>query len=279
MFYCRFRKLNRLQASSIKTSADSNRLSEQAFTRLDLMVCVFAAFMLAGWFGSGHLGERGRIARCANNLAFLGQLTQEYANDHVGSLPPASIESKQLAWDMQIAPYLAPGQVKNGIDPFFLCPSDHLSRPRPRSYAMSAHDMARENWPPGSDNDTGVGLVWNNDGIKRLLGEGAVTNATANIDSLAMVKLSSIPAPADALLYTDFIHRDNNLKGVKRAVVPSPGEQLESFKGDGTQFHRGRFNYLMVDGHVELLSPLQTGSSGGYDAGEHHGIWTIKAGD
>jgi prepilin-type processing-associated H-X9-DG protein len=278
-FFCRFPLVNCLQISSGKTCAASNRFFQRAFTRLDLMAGMAVVLILIGWFGFSYLGEQGRIAKCAKNLALLGQLTQEYANDHAGSLPPASIESKQLAWDMQIAPYLAPSQVKNGMDPYFLCPSDHLNRSRPRSYAMAAHDMTRENWPPGSDNETGVGLVWNNDSLKRLLGEKAITNVVANLDSLAMVKLSSISAPADTLLYTDLIHRDNELKGIKRAAVPSPGEQLEAFNGDGSRFHRGRFNYLMLDGHVEWLSPLQTGSSGGYDAGPHHGIWTIKAKD
>ena len=272
----RFPQHNRLHIAGV--FAGSNRLSKRGFTQVDLLASIAAVFVLAGWLSFGYLGEQGRTAKCARNLAFLGQLTQTYANDHDGSLPPASIEPKQLAWDMQIAPYLAPKQVKNGIDPFFVCPADHLERPRPRSYGMSAHDMTRANWPPGVANSTGVGLVWNNDSLQRFLGEKGATNALANPDTLAMVKLAAIPAPAETLLYTDFVHRDNNLKATARAALPSPGEQLEAFKGDGSSFHKGRFNYLMLDGHVEWLSPLQTGSSGGYDV-EQHGIWTIRAGD
>ena len=37
---------------------------------------------------------------------------------------------------------------------------------------MSAHNMSLENWPPGPDNETGVGLVWDRNSMSRLLGEG-----------------------------------------------------------------------------------------------------------
>jgi hypothetical protein len=52
-------------------------------------------------------------------------------------------------------------QIKNVTAPIFFCPSDNLVRPHQRTYAMSGHDMQPENWPPNSDNTTGVGLVWN----------------------------------------------------------------------------------------------------------------------
>jgi prepilin-type processing-associated H-X9-DG protein len=39
--------------------------------------------------------------------------------------------------------------------------------------------------------------------------------------------------------------------------------------------HGGRFNYLMIDSHVELLLPSKTTS----DLGKRRGMWSIKAGD
>ncbi len=253
----------------------SSQISVKGFTQMDLMVTIIVVAGLIGWFGLTHTGERARIAKCAQNLNVLGGLMQDYANDHGSSLPPASVERPLIAWDMQIAPYLRPSQVKTGIDPFFLCPSDHLDRRRPRSYAMSAHDMAPANWPPGPDNETGVGLSWNNDNIKQLLGDKAVESvAKDNSDSLALVKLSWLPAPADTIVLTELIDPDNNLKGIGKTTVSSPEEQQATLRGDTSGFHNGKFNYLMADGHVELLSSLQTGSLDG-----NSGIWTIGKGD
>ena len=53
--------------------------------------------------------------------------------------------------------------------------------------------------------------------------------------------------------------------GAQKDGLRTPAEQQ--------RFHLGRLNYLMVDGHVELLSPLQTGSFDGTA-----GIWTVKKG-
>ena len=248
------------------------QISEDAFTRIDLIVSIIVVLSLAGWLLFNLTNERGRIAKCAHNLKFLGELTQDFANEHNGCLPPASIEQPGLAWDMQIAPYLRPNQVKAGIDPFFICPSDPVNRGRPRSYAMTSHDMTPANWPPGPENQTGVGLVWSNDEIRRLLGGKATEAMTKNnFDMLALVKLSWLPAPADTVILTEFMHPDNNLKGVNRSTVSSPTEQQAVFNEKMPPVHQGKFNYLMADGHVELLSLLQTGTLDG-----RGGIWTIS---
>jgi prepilin-type processing-associated H-X9-DG protein len=252
----------------------SKQISKKAFTQIDLIVTIIVVLALVGWFGMSYTGERARMAKCAHNLKFLGQLTQDYANEHAGSLPPARVQQPQIAWDMQIAPYLRPNQVKSGIDPFFLCPSDHLERGRPRSYAMTAHDMTAANWPPGPDNETGVGLSWDNENIKQLLGDKAAESvAKGNSDALALVKLSWLPSPADTVVLTELIDRDNLVKNIQKATVSSPTEQQAPFDDTTASFHYGRFNYLMADGHVEALSALQTGTLDGSD-----GIWTISKG-
>ena len=43
-------------------------------------------------------------------------------------------------------------------------------------------------------------------------------------------------------------------------------------------FHNGRFNYLLADGHVETLRPEQTLGTGN-NPGRQTGMWTILAGD
>jgi prepilin-type processing-associated H-X9-DG protein len=248
--------------------------AERAFTRLDMMVLIGLVVLLLAWFGLGQFGERGRIAKCAANLKILGQAMQSFGNDHGDALPPASIDPQSITWDAQIAPYLPRNRVKNGIEPSFQCPSDRLAHARARSYSMSAHDMQPGNWPPGPDNATGVGLVWNKANIQRLLGDGAVDTTATNTEILAMVKRSSIPSPADTMVLTEMINSGNNLKDAGMAAINNPGQQSGQLINDKTRIHYGRFNYLMLDGHVELLSPLKTGVASGA-----RNIWSISKTD
>jgi prepilin-type processing-associated H-X9-DG protein len=132
---------------------------------------------------------------------------------------------------------------------------------------MAAHDMSPDNWPPGPDSRTGIGLWWDNRTVSLLLGAEAMQKP----ELLAGVKLSVVPAPADTVVLTEFIDPNNNLGGIQQASVIGAASQLAFFKGTGAHFHRGRFNYLMVDGHVERWSPLQSGA-----LNSSAGIWSLQ---
>jgi prepilin-type processing-associated H-X9-DG protein len=251
---------------------------------VDLLAAIAVAALLAGWFGFNRLGERGRIARCARNLAVLGQAMHGSAHDHNGGLPPAGMETPETTWDIELVPYAAPqlGQSKSptanrqlikSIASSYLCPSDSVKRDRPRSYSMPAHDMKPENWPPGPGNSTGVGLWWSRQAVRNQLGDDADEEAQGNRDILPAISLSDIPHPADTLLLTELIQRDNRLASASQVRVASAEDQRAAFRGDLSRFHGGRFNYLMADGHVELLTPLQTGSISG-----SAGIWSVRKG-
>ena len=161
------------------------RAAEPGLTRVDLLAVIGVLMLMACGLARGHFGESGRIARCARNLQVLGGGMQDFANDHNGALPPAGMEKPVTAWNMEITPYLQPGPpaaqspgamkelgtTVKSITPIFACPSDPIKRSQPRSYAMSAHDMRPENWPPGPDNETGLGLVWSKASVSRLLGD------------------------------------------------------------------------------------------------------------
>lgn len=252
----------------------------RAFTRLDLIVVMGLVVLLSAWFGMGRVGERGRMARCAGNLAALGRAMHGYANEHDGALTAANINlgNFQSSWDMQVFPYLKPGlagandaRLAQIVPRFFACPSDKVSRRGPvRSYAMGGNDMAPENWPPGRDSETGVGLWWDKHTVLSLLDEEALKKP----ESLPALKLSSIPAPADTVLLTEFIDPNNTLGGIQLTAVFGTSQQRRIFKDGGAQFHHGRFNYVMADGHVESLSPLQTGAFDGTA-----GIWSLKKGN
>ena len=271
-----------------RTTAGQRR--ERAFTRLDLCVVVVLTAGLMGLAGLTFTGERGRIMRCTYNLKKIGQSMQQYATEHDGALPPASSSLTAVTWDELVTPYLRPDLVisnsayakrefKAAVATRFLCPSDMLVRPHPRTYVMAGHDMQPDNWPPGPDNATGVGLIWDKPHANKILENGEWNQATTNRNILLPVKLSWLPDPANTLLVTESVRPDNQYGSQQATTVSSARQQVEQFIGDRQQFHYGRFNYLMADGHVELMSPFQTGNAGAYDADRPADIWTIKAGD
>ena len=283
------------------TSEFTARTRKQAFSRVDLMVMVAVLILLGAWFGFTHSGERGRIVQCTHNLKVLGEAMFSYANDHGDSLPPAVIEEPLTTWDIQLLPYLpqagqsqltaakSPGAkkqlewsgskkrsnwFKRSNETLLVCPSDPAMSPNVRSYAMPAHDLA--DWPPGSNSWSGIGLVWTKANLAQV--PGMSTNPVLGkdqLEALGTVKLSEIPDPANTLLLTELINPHNIIGALGRSWVMNASQQQADSNADPVHFHFGRFNYLMVDGHVELLSGLQTGGMGNPQGG----IWTIREGD
>ncbi len=255
-------------------------IRERAFSRIDLLAVIFIVLFFGLWFGVTHSGERGRTARCQANLSSLGKAMQRCADDNQAAIPAAGINLAKLhgTWDMQILPFLNPGLAKANSEKLFqdapklfACPSDKTSHWKARrSYAMGGNDMLPEHWPPGRDSPTGVGLLWNNRTVLSLLDDSALKKP----ELLPAVKVSAIPDPADTVLLTELIAPNNNLGGIWQVTVSGISQQRATFKDGGADFHHGRFNYLMVDGHVELLSPLQTGAFNG-----NAGIWSIRKED
>jgi prepilin-type processing-associated H-X9-DG protein len=268
--------------------------NDQAFTRVDLLAIMVVVLLPAGWLGFNHLGERGRIAQCTRNLQILGRGMQSFANDHGSALPPAGVEQLTTTWDTELLYYLQPisanasspgakkqaGSSEPSIAGRFFCPSDPIKRDRPRSYAMSEYDMKHDCWPPGPNSTTGVGLAWNKDNLSLLLGAEVARKIEEHnsherpLDALALVKFDWIPDAANTLLLTESLYPGNRLGDTYRTTTWCVNEQLDGIKDSGSHFHNGRFNYLMADGHVELLTPFQAGSRDG-----SMGIWTIKKGD
>jgi prepilin-type processing-associated H-X9-DG protein len=179
---------------------------------------------------------------------------------------------------MKLFSYLKPGLTKANSDElfemaprFFACPSDKAPHKKTlRSYAMGGNDMLPEHWPLGQDSATGVGLFWDKRTVLSLLGDAALKTP----DALPALKIASVPVPADTVLLTEFIDPNNTMGSLREVAVSGLSQQQKFFKDDGACFHFGQFNYLMVDGHVESLSSLQTGAFDG-----SAGIWTLKKKD
>jgi prepilin-type processing-associated H-X9-DG protein len=219
-----------------------------------MLAVIFIVLLLGLWVGASQVGEAGRSTRCQSNLAALGNALHSYAKDNnIAYLKPALAKSNG-AYEQRM--------LQEAVAPYFLCPSDATAhRGTPRSYAMSAHDMQPENWPPGPGNATGIGLVWNQESLNRLLDDAQRRMAAANQDSLPAMKLAFIAAPAGTLALTELLSADNNLKGLARTVINGPVPQVELLLQNQPRIHGGYCNYLMLDGHVEQRSPLQAGTT------------------
>ncbi len=253
--------------------------SKRAFSRIDLLAVVLVVLVVGVRMGMTRSGESKRIAQCAANLSHLGKAMHGYANENNDALPAAGMDLPGIkgSWDTKLFPYLAPGlkpdsdELLDVAPQFFVCPSDGAQHPGlPRSYSMGGNDMSPEKWPPGRDSATGVGLWWDKRTVLTLLDEDALDKP----ESFPVVSVHDVPAPSDTVLVTEFIGNDNILRSTRMTSVLGTSQQRQSLKDGGTNFHGGKFNYLMVDGHVEALSPLQTGSFDGTA-----GIWSLKKGN
>lgn len=254
-----------------------SRPRTHAFARADLIVTVAVVVCLAGWLVFTHTGERGRIAACAHNLRNLSQAMHSDAHDHHNELVPAEIDvgAVKASWDGEIMPYLKPPSPSR-----FHCPSDTFERgPNPRTYALAARDMTM-GWPPTKDDRTGIGLLWNHRTIVTALGEDAWEPAQAHPETLPRLNLSVVSAPARTLLLSELLMPDNVLGHAGSTRIFNARQQIyinkqvAKYGGGPAQFHNGKFNYLMADGHVECLTGLEGGVTEKPD-----GIWTINPGD
>ncbi len=189
--------------------------------------------------------------------------------------------------------------------PVLKCPSDKSPRPvflppplpvYRRSYAMPRYmtsegkleDGSPAPWPPSRDSQTGVGLnwyptspLWNQADNK--IGDGSPANPRPS-HQLA-IKGSMIPEPTGTILLTERIHVGNLMMAATRHDIGSTEDHMSFgaapvyappyFYPPADKHHGGRFNYLMIDGHVEFLLPSKTTPVPNL----RRGMWSIKAGD
>ena len=185
------------------------------------------------------------------------------------------------------------------------CPCDMSPRPalvppplpvHRRSYAMPRYmdfygklpEGGPVPWPPSSASQTGLGLnfsplspFWNK------ADSNADGTPTASPPShQAAVTESMIKEPAGTIALTERIHVENVMGFAVRHDIRTTEDHVglgeapnayspPYFYPPVASIHDGRFNYLMADGHVQLLRPSQTTTN----LGLTRGMWSIKAGD
>lgn len=273
---------------------------ERAFTRTEVLIVVLILAVLGGmgalWAAKSKAVTKDSL--CQSNLKAIGLGMAMYASENSSKVPIASVnfdDKKFIVWDMLLAlPIRAelgrldvtkPKPTTGDVGAMLSCPADTIPRvnwstfQRKRSYAMPAHDMGKANWPPSNNNKTGVGLSWN----WRNSGTTSITNFLAYSNNAPAVRLDMLQDAKATITITERVSSTNSLIGNgANATLRTTAEQLDTAKVPSAEHHQGKFNYLMADGHVELLLPGQTvGHTGqaGSNAGKHFGMWTIKAGD
>ena len=263
----------------------SNRcFASGGFTRTDAITLVGVVLLIAAlvWVRFAGAGEKYRIFLCAHHMKKLGRAFAEYTQDHDGALPPAVVDdgTSSTSWDKEIAVYLEPELAKPNapdatkafeakIAPLFKCPSDRELHggSLARSYSMPMYDINRVGWPPDDNSTGGLGLYLDSKTIEK----AREADSAGSADYMPAIKTSMVPDPADTALLVEHISILNALWATKNACISSTKEQFDAKTSFAAKdFHGGKMNYLMLDGHVELLTPAQSAGFVG-----NGGVWTI----
>lgn len=249
--------------------------------RTDILFIVIGVGLLAivAWVGMAVAGESRRIFFCKYHLRELSDGFHEYSKDNGGALPPAVLDNgtSSITWDFAIAPYLVSASARQDKDlhqhvaKWFACPSDtepHGGQPT-RSYSMPMFDLKKESWPPDADASGGVGLFLDAEHLKL-----ARHSNGSDENFIPHFTTSMIPDPANTAMLVERISILNALWQPKFACIIAPREQWDAKTLDRRKFHNGKFNYLFVDGHVELLQLSQAAGHVG-----NGGVFSIRPGD
>jgi prepilin-type processing-associated H-X9-DG protein len=259
------------------------------FTRMDAITLTFSMMLIGaiGWAGFWLGGEKRRIWACENHLKELGQTFTSYTYDHRGNLPVGVYDDGKTSntWDHELMADLEPKNSGSGksdgkdepapsVRSIFKCPSD----PGPyagglaRSYAMPIYDINKAGWPADQNSESGLGLYLD----KRTLRKAHMAMDDSPSGAIPALNVTAVPDPSGTALLVECIVTGNHIGQIKYACAASVKDQFQISTVKPEDFHGGKMNYLLLDGHVELLSPAQSGGQVGAD---NQGMWTIRPED
>ena len=147
-------------------------------------------------------------------------------------------------------------------------------------------------WPPNPLNETGVGLNWadTSTSVKagwdtRDSGSNAATNSPYQ---QAAVRVAMLQQPNEVIAFTEQV-RDTSYLTLGSAYIDTPNIHFVtsanianggSMTIDSKSYHNALLNYLMADGHVELLNPAETvARTNRGNLSTQTGMWTISPND
>jgi prepilin-type N-terminal cleavage/methylation domain-containing protein/prepilin-type processing-associated H-X9-DG protein len=276
---------------NVPTSVAKSR--NDGFTLIELLVVIAIIAILAAILFPvfAQAREKARQTSCLSNIKQLGLGFIQYTQDYDEMLPLAS-RSDGFSWDRIIVPYIGQGDVRNGNQGIFLCPSDTVpndffTNRVKRSYAL----VGSWNWQavrPNNPNDIHAAKLWSRDGNNNPAA-GPVRRGVPN------ASLAEIPAPASTLMIVESHCRQNltqennwitNFKpagavgGQEAQNAYDPPPATTSIKPP----HTGGWNYTFADGHSKWHRPEQTADTNPSDllfgdTSWPYGMWTIRETD
>lgn len=282
----------------MKPTREATFSRHAAFTRGELIVVIALVAVLGVVLALLLTRPRTRTgtAVCADNLRQLGAAMAIYTKENDTRLPYAFLmlsNPSQISWDTLLRPALRAvtpdtgGTNGNSANRVLLCPADTIPTAEwaqkykllRRTYSMTRHNMSPQNWPPSSTNATGLGINWS-------FGPRGTNPPSSKIYNAegpqAAVRMSMILQPSATLFLAEHAWTNNIVANAAGAWIDRTTAHTDPAMLPADLYHKGRFNYLQVDGSVELLAPSQTvGPNGvaGDDPKRHLGMWTIKAHD
>jgi prepilin-type N-terminal cleavage/methylation domain-containing protein/prepilin-type processing-associated H-X9-DG protein len=287
--------------------------------------------------------EAGKAIQCASNMRTIGQQMMIYISENKGVIPPAGIIyppspgasfNNISSWDVLLKSYAniqdgQTGVVNNseGEDfseiKFYQCPDDTFLR----------------TWSPAQYNKRSYVMVaaqprYAQDGISYppTLGTGMMTDVSAAVGTLSVgqfpganpgfvfLKMVNVPDPTNTLLLAEQFGAANVLghmatysqvnnvtkygASVSTVTINTPFDQFSNMGSSTTPIHSNKWNYLMCDGSVQRLHPidtldgvaatngvwngtgttntqwyLSTDGTGGHAIGFSNKMWTIRTDD
>lgn len=292
-----------IEHNQLRSEGRPRHQSAVAFTVIELVLVIAIVAVLAGiaFLLVGRVKPVVKESACVSNVKELAKVLAMYQHDNSEKLPMAYVrwsDPKFLNWDVFLIDYLRvnlrtdpgmPAPSVNAVNKYLLCPDDTIpgvkwgtKQAKRRTYSMTYHDMSPKNWPPGPENETGVGIHWT---VGAKQGLNSLTNYNSYSNNLPALRTAMILEPDDTLFLTEHAYFRNILANPGGSTVATTAEHIhDDPKAELklSSLHGGRITYLMVDGHVESLLPdLTTGLTGGVSSNRntHKGMWTIKARD
>jgi prepilin-type N-terminal cleavage/methylation domain-containing protein/prepilin-type processing-associated H-X9-DG protein len=193
--------------------------ARRAFTLIELLVVVAIIAILAALLlpALGRGQDAARSARCASNLRQIGLATRFYTDDHDDAFPRSqhsAFAHGQQTWGRAIAPGLSAGSDwEKLLRGIYRCPTDR--RTGPWSYGLNVYfELGPE------DDYLGHPATWR--------------------------KVGAIPVPAATVQFAESGTSADHIMA-HFWTMPGDATDLDFLR------HRGRSNYLFLDGHSEKL--------------------------